>query len=101
MNKWLRAAAAAQLLAWSAVHADTARPALADPADPKVVVPESKYQSAFEGYRGYDDVKPRSWREANEEAGALRGHMGQLRGRPPERKEGGVPRGAGSQRGSR
>ena len=101
MNKWLRAAAAAQLLAWSMAQADTARPALADPADPKVAVPETKYESAFEGYRGYDDAKLRSWREANDEAGTLGGHMGQVRGRPPERKDGAGPRDAATPRGSR
>lgn len=81
MNHWLRAALAAQVLAWSIGHAETVLEAPADPADPKVPVPETKYRSAFEGYRPYEGDKLRSWREANDEAAALGGHMGQMRGR--------------------
>jgi len=87
MNRWLRAALAAQALAWSIAHAETVPEAPADPADPKVPVPETKYRSAFEGYRPYEEGKQRSWREANEEAGALGGHMGQLRSHAPAPRE--------------
>lgn len=81
MNRWLRAALAAPLLAWTAVHAERVQPAAADPADPKVPVPEAKYRSALGGYRPYEETKLRGWREANDEARALGGHMGQTRGR--------------------
>ena len=87
MNMLLRAALAAQLLAWTAAQADGARPALADPANPKVAVPEAKYESAFKDYRRYEDAKLRSWREANDEAAALGGHRGQVKGEPPIRKD--------------
>ncbi|KPK08738.1 MAG: hypothetical protein AMJ64_02735 [Betaproteobacteria bacterium SG8_39] len=72
---------AVQLLAWTAVLAENQRPAAADPADPKAPVPETKYQSALEGYQPYEETRLRDWREANDEAGALGGHMGQVRGR--------------------
>lgn len=81
MHRWLRAALAVQLLAWTAVHAENQRPAAADPADPKAPVPETKYQSALDGYQPYEETRLRGWREANDEARALGGHMGQLRGR--------------------
>lgn len=81
MHRWLRAALAAQALAWSIGHAETVREAPADPADPKVPVPETKYQSALDGYQPYEETRLRDWREANEEARALGGHMGQVRGR--------------------
>ena len=45
------------------------------------------YRSAFEGYRAWRDPAPMNWREANETAGALGGHMGHVRGRPPELKK--------------
>ena len=98
MKHWLRAALAAQVLAWSAGHAETAPPAPADPADPTVAVPEAKYESAFDGYRRHDDAKPRAWREANDEAATLGGHMGQMRGRPPQRKDDAMIPGAGPER---
>jgi len=87
MKHWLRAALAAQVLAWSGGHAETAPPAPADPADPKAEVPQSKYESAFDGYRRHDDAKRLDWREANDEAAILGGHMGQLRGRAPAPRE--------------
>lgn len=81
MHRWLRAALAVQLLAWTAVHAENQRPAAADPADPKAPVPETKYQSALDGYQPYEETRLRGWREANDEARMLGGHMGQVRGR--------------------
>ncbi|MDX1376921.1 MAG: hypothetical protein R3357_15245 [Burkholderiales bacterium] len=90
MHSWLRVALAAQVLAWSIGHAETVPEAPKDPADPKAPVPETKYRSAFDSYRPYEDTKLRSWREANDEARALGGHMGQVRGGAQ------VPRDAGS-----
>ncbi|HSH08475.1 MAG TPA: hypothetical protein VLA41_12490 [Burkholderiales bacterium] len=81
MNRWLRAALAAQLLAWTAVHAESERPAAADPADPRAPATETKYHSVLDGYRPYEETKLRPWREANDEARALGGHRGQVRGR--------------------
>lgn len=43
-----------------------------------------KYESAFEGYRAHTDEKVRPWRESNDEAASLGGHVGQWRGQVPE-----------------
>lgn len=45
-----------------------------------------EYRSAFDGYRAYQEPVARSWRETNDEAGALGGHRGQLKPRsmPPD-----------------
>ena len=37
------------------------------------------YQSAFENYRAYEEPEPISWQRANDEAGALGGHVGQMK----------------------
>ncbi|HSC00650.1 MAG TPA: hypothetical protein VLE45_12105 [Burkholderiaceae bacterium] len=70
---WLAALAAGNAGAQSA-----ARP---DPADPAVMVPETAYRSAFEGYRNHDLSKQTPWRAANEEVGRIGGHAGILRER--------------------
>ena len=38
-----------------------------------------EYRSAFESYRAYEELEPVSWQRANEEAGALGGHGGQMK----------------------
>jgi len=38
-----------------------------------------EYQSAFESYRAYEELEPLSWQRANEDAGALGGHGGQMK----------------------
>lgn len=48
----------------------------------------SQYRSAFADYRAWREPAPVNWREANETAGALAGHMGHVRGRPPEPAKG-------------
>lgn len=53
-----------------------ASPAVASPA-------RLDYRSAFVGYRAYREPELRSWRKANDEAGALRGHAGHLEPPPP------------------
>ena len=53
-----------------------------------------EYQSAFDGYRAYKELESQSWRESNEEAGTLGGHVGQLKGsssRPGEAPKSGTP----------
>ena len=53
-----------------------------------------EYQSAFDGYRAHKELETQSWRESNEEAGALGGHVGQLKGsssRPGEAPKSGTP----------
>lgn len=72
---WLLLAAIA---AGNAVGKDQKRP---DPADPRAHVPPTPYRSAFEGYRSLEEAKPIPWRDANDEAARIGGHIGILRGR--------------------
>jgi hypothetical protein len=53
----------------------------AEVLDPKAKAPPVQYRSAFEGYRPYADQDLASWRGANAEVGAARGHAGHLGGR--------------------
>ncbi len=48
----------------------------ANPADPRAEVPTTRYQSAFTGYQSFRDEKPAPWREVNDEAGRVGGHLG-------------------------
>lgn len=79
---WLLLAAFA---AGNAVGKDQKRP---DPADPRASVPSTTYRSAFEGYRSLEEAKPVPWRDANDAAARIGGHIGILReqARPQERK---------------
>ena len=47
-----------------------------NPADPAIAVPAAKYESAFTGYSRYRDEKLASWREVNDDAARVGGHMG-------------------------
>lgn len=60
----------------------------ADPADPAAKAPPPIYRSAFEGYRGFEDTKRVPWREANEEAARIGGHIGILREEAARDKQG-------------
>jgi len=66
----------AALAAGTASAQTGARP---DPADPKVPVPAPVYRSAFEGFQRLEAGKRSTWREANEEAARIGGHIGILR----------------------
>ena len=66
----------AALAAGTASAQTGARP---DPADPKARVPAPVYRSAFEGFRRIEDGQRPGWREANEEAARIGGHIGILR----------------------
>ena len=59
----------------SAVAQQATRP---DPADMKAPVPALRYESAFKDYRPYVDPQIARWRDLNEEAGRLGGHMGHV-----------------------
>ncbi len=50
------------------------------PADAARATAPIPYRSAFAGYRAWQEPAPMNWREANEAAGALGGHMGHVRG---------------------
>ena len=71
---WLLLAA---LAAGNAVGKEEKRP---HSADPGATVPATPYRSAFDGYRGLEEPKSIPWREANEEAARIGGHLGILRG---------------------
>ena len=47
-----------------------------NPADSSATVPAVKYQSAFTGYLPFRDENLAPWREANDEAARIGGHMG-------------------------
>ena len=54
----------------------------ADPADPAAPAPASQYESAFKGYRGYRETPLAPWREVNDEAARVGGHLGIFRAGP-------------------
>jgi len=66
-----------------AAHAPLAaeQPAAArtDPANPEVSVPAIRYDSAFDGYRGYRQTPIAPWRDVNDEVARVGGHLGILR----------------------
>jgi len=70
---WLLLAAFA---AGNAVAQDRKRP---DPAEAQAPVPASSYRSVFEDYRNLEEPKPIAWRDANDEAARVGGHIGILR----------------------
>ena len=59
-----------------------AQPAPPDtnPADPAVSVPAAPYESAFKSYRGFQETPLAPWRDANDEAARVGGHLGIVRG---------------------
>jgi hypothetical protein len=67
--------ALAAMLAGGVSAQTAARP---DPADPKAVVPERPYESAFKGYKPYVDADIARWSDANREVGRLGGHAGHV-----------------------
>ena len=69
-----------------------------DPADPKASVPAYRYESAFKDYRPYVEPQPARWRDLNEEASRLGGHMGHVAKPAEKAKPPGAtaPRGHGS-----
>lgn len=67
------------LAALAAGTASAEAPARADPADPAARVAPPVYRSALEGYRKLEDAPRAGWRESNEEAARIGGHIGILR----------------------
>lgn len=55
-----------------------------DPADGKSVSSMPAYRSSFADYRAWREPELTNWRNANDEVGAMRGHMGHVRGRTGE-----------------
>ena len=72
----VRACAAAGALASAVAFAQAPVPSsVPAPVNPARL----EYRSAFEGYRAYQEPEARSWRASNQEAGALGGHVGQMK----------------------
>lgn len=63
------------------------KPERPDPADPDARVPAPTYRSAFENYRRLEDVPRAGWRESNDEAARIGGHIGILREEAAREKE--------------
>ena len=49
---------------------------LPDPADPDATAPAVKYESAFSGYRSYQEQKPAPWKQVHEEVAGVPGAGG-------------------------
>lgn len=67
---------------WCWGAALVALPAAAQPSPPAAAanVAPVRYVSAFSDYRPWQQPERVSWRAANDDAGALGGHMGHVRG---------------------
>ena len=78
---WLLLAA---LAAGNAVAQEGKRP---DPADPRAPVTSVTYKSVFEGYRSLEELRPTPWRDANDEAARIGGHIGILRDQAAAERE--------------
>jgi hypothetical protein len=68
--------ALAALAAGTATAQTGSRP---DPADPQARAPAPVYRSAFEGFRRIEPEPRSNWRDANEQAARIGGHIGILR----------------------
>jgi hypothetical protein len=76
------------LLAALAAGTATAQiPARPDPADPAARVPAPTYRSVFEGFRRLEETSRAGWREANDEAARIGGHLGILRDQAAREKQ--------------
>ena len=53
-----------------------------DPADPAAPAPAFQYESAFKGSRSYRETPLAPWREVNDEAARVGGHLGIFRAGP-------------------
>jgi len=74
----------AALAAGTAIAQTGTRP---DPADPQARAPAPVYRSAFEGFRRFEAEQRPGWREANEEAARVGGHIGILRDQAAREKQ--------------
>lgn len=67
------------LAALAAGTASAQAPGRPDPSDPAARAPGPAYRSALEGYRKLEDLPRADWRESNDEAARIGGHIGILR----------------------
>ena len=76
------------LLAALAAGTATAQiPARPDLTDPEARVPAPTYRSAFEGFRRLEETPRMDWRQANDEAARIGGHIGVLRDQAAREKQ--------------
>jgi hypothetical protein len=75
------------LAALAAGTATAQAPARPDPADSAARAPAPTYRSAFESFRRLEEAPRRDWREANEEAARIGGHIGILREQAAREKQ--------------
>ena len=59
-----------------------------DPAKPDAAAPPLKYESAFKGFRPYEEQEVASWRDVNDEVARVGGHVGVLKSSPATEKAG-------------
>jgi hypothetical protein len=97
MKAALRAALAV-VVVYASVGARAQSGGVANPADPSALAPAPKHESVFERYRRFEEPKVAPWRTANEEVGALRGHIDHVKETgaasdeaPPVQKDGRGP----------
>jgi len=50
-----------------------------DPADPAAAAPAPTYDSVFKTYVPQREVKPAAWKDINDEAARIGGHVGSIR----------------------
>lgn len=81
----MKSVLAVPMLAACAGIAFAQAPSRPDPAEASRRAPPPSYDSAFAGYRPYVDPEVSRWREANDEMGRLRGHLGHVPGSAPSR----------------
>jgi hypothetical protein len=62
-------------------------PARPDLTDPEARVPAPTYRSAFEGFRRLEETPRTDWRQANDEAARIGGHIGVLRDQAAREKQ--------------
>lgn len=74
-NRLFLAVAAAALMP-SALAQPAPRPA---PTDPAAAAPAVRYESAFAGYVPHQEPEIAAWRDVNDEAARIGGHIGILR----------------------
>ena len=79
------------VLAAAAVSLAAAQEPRPDPGDPKTKVPAAEHRSAFESYRRYSEPDVAGWREMNEEARRIGGHVGIVREQRDPVKPGAKP----------
>ena len=75
------------LAALAAGTATAQAPARPDPGDPAARAPAPTYRSPFEGFQRLEEAPRRGWREANEEAARIGGHIGILREQAAREKQ--------------